>query len=63
MAREVTRLFAETNVRETRLFIMAGHEAGVIAFGGNLAEAFDVLAMAALPGRENSAASISKLRS
>jgi hypothetical protein len=33
MADEVRRLFAETSVQETRVFIMGGHEDGVISFG------------------------------
>ncbi len=43
MAREVMRLFAETNVKETKLFVMGGHAEGVVAFGKNFDEAFAVL--------------------
>ncbi len=39
MAAEVQRLFAETEVREHGLFIMGGHEGGLIAFGASLDEA------------------------
>ncbi|MFN2476434.1 MAG: class II aldolase/adducin family protein [Chthoniobacterales bacterium] len=39
MAREVARLFRDTDVKERRIFAMAGHEEGVIAFGRTLAEA------------------------
>lgn len=43
MAREVMRLFAETDVKETKIFVMGGHAEGVVAIGGNLDEAFAVL--------------------
>lgn len=43
MAREVMRLFASTDVRQRKIFVMAGHEEGLVAFGGNLEEAFAVL--------------------
>lgn len=33
MAKEVERLFIETNVREQGIFAMAGHKDGVVAFG------------------------------
>jgi len=35
MARAVVRLFRETNVRQTGVFTMGGHEDGVVAFGGD----------------------------
>lgn len=38
MAAEVVRLFAETNVRERRIFAMAGHEDGLVAFGSSIAD-------------------------
>jgi L-ribulose-5-phosphate 4-epimerase len=40
MAEEVMRMFGDTDVRERKVFAMAGHPAGVIAFGSTLAEAF-----------------------
>ena len=40
MACEVLRLFATTNVRERKLFVMAGHVDGIVSFGRNLDEAF-----------------------
>jgi L-ribulose-5-phosphate 4-epimerase len=43
MAYEVTRLFTLTNVQSRKIFVMAGHEEGIVAFGRDLAEAFDVL--------------------
>jgi L-ribulose-5-phosphate 4-epimerase len=47
MAREVQRLFQTMDVRTKKLFVMAGHEEGVITFGVNLEEAFAVLMRAA----------------
>ncbi|MGI9088577.1 MAG: class II aldolase/adducin family protein [Chthoniobacterales bacterium] len=44
MAAEVRRLFAETDVRERRIFVMAGHADGVVVFGKNLAEALALIA-------------------
>lgn len=41
MAREVQRLFRERDVRNRKIFAMAGHQGGILAFGRNLA---DVLA-------------------
>jgi ribulose-5-phosphate 4-epimerase/fuculose-1-phosphate aldolase len=35
MATEVARLFRETEVREQSIFVMAGHEDGVVAFGSS----------------------------
>ncbi len=43
MAQEVMRLFSSTDVKETRVFIMAGHEEGVVAFGADFNEAFEAL--------------------
>ena len=34
------RRYNETNVRKKRIFVMAGHEGGVVAFGKNLRSAF-----------------------
>jgi L-ribulose-5-phosphate 4-epimerase len=39
MAYEVKRLFAETDVKQTKLIVMAGHEEGVISFGKTMGEA------------------------
>jgi ribulose-5-phosphate 4-epimerase/fuculose-1-phosphate aldolase len=39
MAREVARLFRETDVKEKKVFAMAGHEEGVVSFGKSLGEA------------------------
>jgi ribulose-5-phosphate 4-epimerase/fuculose-1-phosphate aldolase len=43
MARAVRSLLEKTNVRETKAFAMAGHAEGVIAFGANLGDAYNVL--------------------
>jgi ribulose-5-phosphate 4-epimerase/fuculose-1-phosphate aldolase len=46
MAAEMVRLYLGTRLPEIRVLIMAGHEEGVIAFGGSLAEAYATLAQA-----------------
>ena len=43
MAYEIMRLFKETDVRTRNILVMAGHEGGILAFGKNLEDAFDVL--------------------
>jgi L-ribulose-5-phosphate 4-epimerase len=43
MAYEIIRLFQEGDVRNKKMFVMAGHQAGIVAFGKNLEDAFDVL--------------------
>ena len=43
MAREVQRLFKETDLAEQKIFVMAGHEEGIIFFGKNLEEAGSIL--------------------
>jgi ribulose-5-phosphate 4-epimerase/fuculose-1-phosphate aldolase len=43
MANEIMRLFKETDVRSREIFVMAGHEGGIVTFGKNLENAFDVL--------------------
>ena len=43
MAREIQRLFSEENLQETRIFAMGGHYTGVVAFGGSLDEAGNLL--------------------
>lgn len=43
MAREVARLFRDSDLAEKRILVMAGHEEGIIAFGKDLEEAASVL--------------------
>jgi ribulose-5-phosphate 4-epimerase/fuculose-1-phosphate aldolase len=43
MAHEITRLFKETDVRNGKMLVMAGHEGGIETFGKNFEQAFDVL--------------------
>ena len=43
MAYEIIRLFEVGDVRSEKMFVMAGHKAGIVAFGKNLEDAFDVL--------------------
>ena len=43
MAREIFRLFKETNVKEKKILIMGGHKEGIISFGKDLDEAGNVL--------------------
>jgi len=43
MAYEIIRLFEVSDVRSKRIFVMAGHQDGVVAFGKDLEDAFDVL--------------------
>ena len=43
MAYEVTRLFKITDVQQRRIFVMAGHEGGIVAFGRDLEGAFAIL--------------------
>ena len=43
MALEVKRLFRDTKVRDWKIFVMAGHAEGIVAFGESFDEAFDVL--------------------
>ena len=43
MAYEIVRLFKVSDVRSRQIFAMAGHEAGIVAFGRNLEDAFDVM--------------------
>ena len=43
MAYEIMRLFEISDVQSKKIFVMAGHEAGIATFGKNLADAFDVL--------------------
>jgi L-ribulose-5-phosphate 4-epimerase len=39
MAREIFRLFRETDVKEKKILVMGGHKEGIISFGENLDEA------------------------
>jgi len=39
MAKEIQRLFEESNLVEKKIFAMAGHEGGIVSFGKNLTEA------------------------
>ena len=43
MAYEIMRLFKAGDVRRRNIFVMAGHKGGIVAFGKNLQEAFDVV--------------------
>jgi hypothetical protein len=43
MACEVARLFKVTDVQSRKIFVMAGHEGGIVAFGRDLEEALAVL--------------------
>jgi ribulose-5-phosphate 4-epimerase/fuculose-1-phosphate aldolase len=39
MAREILRLFEESNLAEEKIFAMGGHEEGIVSFGKDLDEA------------------------
>lgn len=43
MAQAVRHLFQTTKLRDEKLFVMGGHRQGIVTFGHDLAEAFDVL--------------------
>jgi ribulose-5-phosphate 4-epimerase/fuculose-1-phosphate aldolase len=43
MAYEIMRLFTVSDVRSREIFVMAGHEGGIVTFGKNLEDAFDVM--------------------
>ena len=43
MVYEIMRLFTVSDVRSREIFVMAGHEGGIVTFGKNLEDAFDVL--------------------
>ena len=43
MALEMERLLWESDLRQRKILIMAGHEDGIISFGTDLAEAYAVL--------------------
>ena len=43
MAYEIIRLFDVGDVRTRKIFVMAGHEGGIVTFGENFEHAFDIL--------------------
>jgi len=43
MAYEMMRLFKETDVKDKKIIVMAGHEEGIITFGKDLKEATDLI--------------------
>lgn len=43
MAREIRRLFNETDLGERKMFTMAGHEGGIVSFGSDCNEALSIL--------------------
>jgi L-ribulose-5-phosphate 4-epimerase len=43
MAYEIIRLFDVGDVRTRKIFVMAGHEGGIVTFGENFEDAFDIL--------------------
>ena len=43
MAREVVRLFRETDVRNKRILVMGGHREGIVSFGSDLNEAGEII--------------------
>ena len=42
MANEIKRLYTEENLQETKCLAMAGHEEGLIAFGKNFEEVYQL---------------------
>jgi len=42
-AYEIMRLFKVSDVRSRKIFVMAGHEGGIVTFRKNLEDAFDVV--------------------
>jgi ribulose-5-phosphate 4-epimerase/fuculose-1-phosphate aldolase len=43
LAYEIMQLFKQTDVRNRKILVMAGHETGIMTFGKDLEEAFAVL--------------------
>lgn len=43
MAREIIRLYEESDLKEKKVLIMAGHISGLVSFGVNLQEAFETI--------------------
>ncbi|MFA6171396.1 MAG: class II aldolase/adducin family protein [Patescibacteria group bacterium] len=46
MAREIEKLFKQTDVKDKNIFVMAGHRYGLVAFGPDAASAGKVIIMA-----------------
>lgn len=55
MAREIVRLYLETNLPEKKIMVMGGHKEGIISFGKTAQEAGDTLlaAYSAILGQPN----------
>ena len=43
LAHEIMQLFTRSNAQSRKIVVMAGHEGGILTFGRDLKEAFDVL--------------------
>jgi ribulose-5-phosphate 4-epimerase/fuculose-1-phosphate aldolase len=43
MAKEVLRLYKETDLKDKKIFVMGGHEEGIVAFGKDLKEAEKII--------------------
>ena len=43
LANEIMQLFTRTDAQSRKIFVMAGHEGGIVTFGKDLEEAFAVL--------------------
>ncbi|KRW99183.1 Class II aldolase/adducin N-terminal [Pseudocohnilembus persalinus] len=43
IAKEVERLFLETNVKDQKIFVLEGHEDGIFSFGETFQEAYDII--------------------
>jgi ribulose-5-phosphate 4-epimerase/fuculose-1-phosphate aldolase len=43
LAEEISRLFRETEVMEKKIIVTAGHKEGIISFGKDLEEAYNIL--------------------
>jgi len=43
MANEIVRLFKETNLASEKIFVMAGHQEGIVSFGKDVNEAGNIL--------------------
>jgi ribulose-5-phosphate 4-epimerase/fuculose-1-phosphate aldolase len=58
MAYDVLRLFRDTRVADSGIFVLGGHEDGIVAFGGSLQEAgtklLDMLHTQCVASREKS---------
>jgi L-ribulose-5-phosphate 4-epimerase len=52
MARDVQRVIRETDVRTTKLFAMAGHADGIVAFGHNFRVTLAALVAGGLCGNK-----------